>query len=104
MPQGDFDGVIEAYRHALDAFLKLMIEVATGEAGRRAAPSDYCQHWNAKPRSAVVPLWARDRSPVLERVTWVRSDWRMFGIVADPVTRPARAVLRAPTLSRRSYT
>jgi hypothetical protein len=45
VPQGDFDGVIEAYRHTLDAFLKLMIEVAT----------DYCQHWNAKPRSAVVP-------------------------------------------------
>jgi hypothetical protein len=32
VPQGDFDGVIEAYRHALDAFLKLMVEVATGEA------------------------------------------------------------------------
>ena len=54
MSQGDFDGVIEAYRHALDAFLKLMIEVATA-GRRRAAPSDYCQHWNAKPRSAVVP-------------------------------------------------
>jgi hypothetical protein len=26
VPQGDFDGVIEAYRHALDAFLKLMIK------------------------------------------------------------------------------
>jgi hypothetical protein len=37
--QGDFDGVIEAYRHALDAFLKLMIEVATA-GRRRAAPSD----------------------------------------------------------------
>jgi hypothetical protein len=33
--QGDFDGVIEAYRHALDAFLKLMIEVATG--GQKAS-------------------------------------------------------------------
>ena len=32
MPQGDFDGVIEAYRRALDAFLKLMIELATGES------------------------------------------------------------------------
>jgi hypothetical protein len=41
--QGDFDGVIEAYRHALDAFLKLMIEVATA-GRRRAAPSDYCRH------------------------------------------------------------
>jgi hypothetical protein len=41
--QGDFDGVIEAYRHALDACLKLMIEVATA-GRRRAAPSDYCRH------------------------------------------------------------
>ena len=36
------------------AFFKSMIEVATG-GQTRPAPSDRCQHWNVKPRSAVVP-------------------------------------------------
>jgi hypothetical protein len=33
--QGDFDGVIEAYRHALDGVRESMIEVATG--GQKAS-------------------------------------------------------------------
>jgi hypothetical protein len=48
-------------------------------------------------RARPAPLCTRDRSPVLERVAWVDSDWKTFGIVVDPVTRAARAMLRAPT-------
>lgn len=67
MSQGDFDGVIEAYCHALDACLKLMIEVATA-GRRRAAPSDYCRvppaHGCVSPAFAIpngITLGERER-------------------------------------------